>query len=108
MIYLGGVGFIIAHASRYLCHTLKHYMIMATISTTDILYATVSQRGTTVATLTLSGVSSLSEIISRIKEVVKGTLGLFTLNLRNSSQGWREQRNILLKPSPKVVQLTLF
>ena len=81
---------------------------MATIFTTDILYATVIQRGTTIATLTLSGVSSLAEIISRIKSVVKDSIGMLTLNLRNSTQGWRQQRNIILKPCPHAVQLTLF
>ncbi|MDE5838494.1 MAG: hypothetical protein K2K52_06955 [Paramuribaculum sp.] len=81
---------------------------MATIFTTDILYATVIQRGTTIATLTLSGVSSLAEIINRIKSVVKDSIGMLTVNLRNSTQGWRQQRNIILKPRPHAVQLTLF
>lgn len=81
---------------------------MATILTSDILYATISQRGTTIASLTLSGVSSIAEIINRIKSVVKNTIGMLTINLRNGTQGWRQQRNIILKPRPRAVQLTLF
>ncbi|MDE5744488.1 MAG: hypothetical protein K2H84_02350 [Paramuribaculum sp.] len=81
---------------------------MATILTSDILYATISQRGTTIASITLSGVSSIAEIINRIKAVLKDTIGILTINLRNGSQGWRQQRNIILKPRPHAVQLTLF
>ncbi|MDE6048241.1 MAG: hypothetical protein K2G09_00915 [Paramuribaculum sp.] len=81
---------------------------MATILTSDILYATISQRGTAIASLTLSGVSSIAEIINRIKSVVKNTIGMLTINLRNGTQGWRQQRNIILKPRPRAVQLTLF
>ncbi|MDE6265687.1 MAG: hypothetical protein K2M11_11170 [Paramuribaculum sp.] len=81
---------------------------MATILSTDILYATVSQRGTTIATLTLSGMSSFAEIVKHIRSIIKDTIGMLTLNLRNGTQGWREERNIILKPRPRSIQLSLF
>lgn len=81
---------------------------MATILSTDVMFATVKQRGNTLATLRLSGMSSLADIINYIKTIVKGRMGLLTLSLRNSTQGWAQERNIILEPRRVPTQLTLF
>ncbi len=99
----------LAHAQIYLCHTnSKHLFIMATIHSTDIVYATVSQRGKTLTSITLSGMTSIAQIITHIRSIVKDSIGIFTLSLRNSTQGWLQERNIILKPRPAATQLTLF
>ncbi len=83
-------------------------VIMATIHSTDIVYATVSQRGKTLTSITLSGMTSIAQIITHIRSIVKDSIGIFTLSLRNSTQGWLQERNIILKPRPAATQLTLF
>lgn len=81
---------------------------MATILSTDVMFATVKQRGNILATLRLSGMSSLADIINYIKTIVKGRMGLLTLSLRNSTQGWAQERNIILEPRRVSTQLSLF
>lgn len=81
---------------------------MATILSTDVMFATVKQRGNTLATLRLSGMSSLAEIINYIKTVIKDKMGLLTLSLRNCTQGWAQERNIILEPRRISTQLSLF
>lgn len=70
---------------------------MATLQTSDVIFATVSRCGTTIATLKLSGMSSLAQIFNYIKTVLSGTMGLLTVNLRNGTQGWNERYNLMLK-----------
>lgn len=68
---------------------------MKTISCTDIIYATVRRRGMTVASLCLSGIHSLKELICRVREALGGAGGLVTLLLRNGSQGWTDRRSLV-------------
>ena len=72
---------------------------MATISISDIIYATVVRRGTTLITVKLSGIASLHDLLARLRrEISRDTTGLVTLILRNGSQGWSRSHRLLLTP----------
>ncbi len=82
---------------------------MGTINSSDIIYATLSQHGRQLASLKLSGLTSFSDILRQVRRAVTGSLGLVTLRLRNSSQGWSHDRSVLLSQAPEApVQLSLF
>lgn len=69
---------------------------MKTISCTDIIFARVSQCGRMVASLCLSGITSIQELYQRISERLGGHVGLITVQLRNGSQGWTDRRHVLI------------
>ena len=69
---------------------------MATINFSDVIYATIMQRGCVVASVKLSGMTSFAAVLKSLKGAVKGSLGMVTLNLRNSSQGWSSRQALLM------------
>lgn len=70
---------------------------MATpVNSTDIIYATLVSRGNVLCQLRLSGFSSLAQLLAHIKRAVRGCVGLATLSVRNSTQGWMQNRSLLL------------
>lgn len=79
---------------------VKHFKktaIMAKISLTDVIHATLRLRGMSLATINVSGVSSFSEILSRLMAAATGAMrGLATVELRNTSQGWSTRRNVMV------------
>lgn len=78
---------------QYKTNKLK---IMATINPSDIIFATIKQHGRILHTLQFSGVLSFSELMKQILNALSSVKGLITLNLRNGSQGWSQQRAIML------------
>lgn len=66
---------------------------MVTLSSTDIVYATLRQRGRIVDTIRLSGVTSLSEVVTRLKGIAAG---LTTIDLRNGTQGWSSRHTVMM------------
>ncbi len=66
---------------------------MGTINSSDIIFATVKQRGITLASIKLSGITSFAEILRRS---LSGTMGMTTIDLRNGSQGWQQRRTVML------------
>ncbi len=85
---------------------------MATIDLHDEVFATLTQRGKVVATMKLSGVTSIAMILQHLRQLASKCVGLVTLNVRNSSQGWLHSRSIMLAPQQshnhEAVQLSLF
>ncbi len=82
---------------------------MATLNASDIIFATLTQSGRTIASVRLSGMRTLSDIVRYLRNIYIDAVGLLTLSLRNPSQGWTEQRNIMFgTPARREVQLTLF
>lgn len=82
---------------------------MATINSSDILFATLIQRGKTILSVRLSGMTTFSDIIRYLSRTLNGTFGIMTMTLRNGTQGWSQQRNIMFRrPDPVPVQLSLF
>lgn len=70
---------------------------MERINQTDHLFVTVSHGGTNIFSLETSGISSLGEVYKRVKNHANFDAGVVTLRLRNSTQGWIQQHNIVLK-----------
>ncbi len=84
---------------------------MARIESKDILYTTISQRGSIIGKLTLSGINSFSGIVHILQHSLKNVSGLITIQIRNRSQGWSENRSLILStPSThkSALQLSLF
>lgn len=85
---------------------------MATIDLHDEVFATLTQRGKVIATMKLSGVTSIAMILHRLRQLASKCVGLVTLNVRNSSQGWLHSCPIMLSPrqpqGQEAVQLSLF
>lgn len=70
---------------------------MASINTSDILFATLTNKGSKLLSLRISGISSYSELIKTIRSMTPAhALGLITLQLRNHSQGWSSTRPLLM------------
>lgn len=69
---------------------------MNKINISDKLFVTVSDHGMQLITLTLSGVASLKEVMQRLQKMLHQYRGkLLTLELRNSTQGWRRENQML-------------
>lgn len=69
---------------------------MSTISPTDNLFATAYMRGIEIYRFAGTGISSLSELISKMRDHAAGCGGMVTLNVRNSSRGWAGSKSIYL------------
>ncbi len=80
---------------------------MGIINKSDIIFATLLQRGRQVVSVKLSGMASWSDVINFLRTLVSGCVGMTTLQLRNGSQGWTQQRSIMMK-APEAIQLSLF
>jgi hypothetical protein len=63
---------------------------------TDVIFATVRQRGTVLANLRMSGISSMADIISRLPHAIGRLMGITTIDLRNGTQGWQRRHTIML------------
>lgn len=69
---------------------------MKTIALSDIIFATVIRRGITVAMVKLNGLTSLAQIVARVRASLGEIKGMVTLTLRNSSRGWTDSRAVML------------
>ncbi len=69
---------------------------MATISSTDTIFATVKQRGSMVANIRISGVETMAHIMREVRTQLGAVSGLLTIDLRNQSQGWNTRQSIML------------
>lgn len=70
---------------------------MSNIKFSDKLFITVSDHGMQLLNLTLSGISSLKELMQHLGEMLHQYRGkLLTLELRNSTQGWSRENQMLL------------
>ncbi len=84
---------------------------MNSIALSDQLFATVTSFGTTMCNIAIDGVSSMSEVVRRVRETIgDGNLRGATLTVRNSSQGWATRSSIKFSPrrQPEAIQLSLF
>ena len=61
---------------------------MEKISINDIIFATAKIQGRVAASLRLSGIASMADVIKEIKREIGSANGLLTISLRNMTQGW--------------------
>lgn len=69
---------------------------MATVSLNDVIFATLTLRGAIKAHVRLSGISTFTQILSRLQACVPGLRGMATVEVRNSSQGWNYRSQVFL------------
>ncbi|MCM1310428.1 MAG: hypothetical protein NC301_05315 [Bacteroides sp.] len=70
---------------------------MTKINLSDKLFVTVSDHGLRLLNITLSGFSSLKELMQHLAEMLHQYRGkLLTFELRNSTQGWSRENQLLL------------
>ena len=65
---------------------------MATILSSDEIFATVTQRGRVISNLRFSGMTSFSDILSALGSEIRG---LATISLRNRTQGWQRSHTVM-------------
>lgn len=66
---------------------------MATFKSSDRIFATIVQRGRVILNLNISGITSITDIITTLSGQLKG---LVTINLRNYTQGWQSNHCVML------------
>lgn len=66
---------------------------MASFQSSDKIFATITQRGRIILSISISGITSLSDVITTIGTQIKG---LVTINLRNYTQGWQRNHTVML------------
>ena len=66
---------------------------MFNVLSSDIIFATVRQRGRLLANLRISGVTSVNDILGRLSGKISG---LATIDLRNSTQGWQRRHTVMI------------
>lgn len=84
---------------------------MASISLHDEIFATFTQRGMVVASVKVSGVTSMGDVLRYLRMAEVRCKGLVTLKLRNLTKGWTQIRRLVIEPLARpaeAVQLTLF
>ena len=69
----------------------------SSINRTDLLQVTGRHGGVTVLTLTISGVSSIGDVFRQVRTSAPDGCGIMSLSLRNRTQGWTQQHNIVFK-----------
>lgn len=72
---------------------------MATINRTDLLQVTARSCGTVLMTLTISGASTLTDVFRQVRETAPIDTGMVTVHLRNRTQGWTQQHNLVFRQS---------
>lgn len=68
---------------------------MKRIDSSDVIIATLTQRGLNVANLRISGLSDISQVIEYIRRTISGLIGMTSLRLRNGTQGWVEELSLI-------------
>lgn len=71
-------------------------MNLRKISIDDVIFATVIRNGMKIASMTLSGMGSIVDLLAAVSSRVGIVTGLVTLKLRNYTQGWADTRSMML------------
>ncbi|MBP3536773.1 MAG: hypothetical protein J6J93_04450 [Muribaculaceae bacterium] len=72
---------------------------MATVTFTDLVQASATFEGRTVARIAASGFNSINEVLLAVRHAAGGITGLLELSVRNATQGWRQERSLYIMPS---------
>jgi len=68
---------------------------MKRINSSDVIIASLTQRGRNVANFRISGLSDISQVIDYIRRTISGLIGMTSLRLRNGSQGWVTELSLM-------------
>ncbi|MCH5220494.1 MAG: hypothetical protein J1F20_07985 [Muribaculaceae bacterium] len=69
---------------------------MAKISPLDLIFVTVIQRGITCLRTSCTGISSISDIVAKMRQTDPTLTGMVTLDVRNSTEGWASRHSLCL------------
>lgn len=69
---------------------------MTTVSYNDLVQASATFEGRTVASFSASGFNSINEVLLAVRRAAGGVTGLLSLSVRNATRGWREQRALFV------------
>ncbi|MDE6685432.1 MAG: hypothetical protein K2J94_09740 [Duncaniella sp.] len=72
---------------------------MTSIHHTDLIQVTARSCGAVLLSLSLSGVSTLSDVFRHVRESAPHDAGIVTVRLRNHTQGWTQEHNLVFRPS---------
>lgn len=75
---------------------------MTAINRNDILYVTAHSGGVTLLSTSMRGAASMGDVLRHVKNQAEDAKGVVTLRVRNSTQGWVQQHNIILNTQSKV------
>ncbi len=67
------------------------------INRTDLLYVTALSSGVTLFSTSLCGAASIGDVFRHVKAQTDSAKGVVSLRIRNSTQGWTQHHNIVLK-----------
>lgn len=70
---------------------------MASINRTDLIQVTGRHGGSTVIALTISGASSIGDVFRQVRSSAPEGCGIIALSLRNRTQGWTQQHNLVFR-----------
>ena len=70
---------------------------MANIQSDDVVFATISQRGSALASVKLSGITSMTHLLQYLRQYLSTLKGMATLVVRNSSQGWTSTQALYMR-----------
>lgn len=107
LFFLRCVGSYVAHVGEYFCVIItKISLDMTAIHRTDLLQVTAQSCGNVLLSLTMSGVTNLGDVFHQVRSSAPDEAGIVTIKLRNRTQGWTQQHNIVFratsaKTSPK-------
>ncbi len=66
---------------------------MGKISSTDILHIAITRNGRQIASLSVSGLTTVTEVMQTLHRQATGA-GLVKFSIRNGSQGWTYTSNV--------------
>ena len=74
---------------------------MATISSGDIIFATIIRGGRALLSTRISGIDSFTSLLKHVRDSLSLSHEhlpghLMTINVRNQTQGWSSSRNLIL------------
>lgn len=65
---------------------------MKTFGENDTVFARVMVMGREIMNMRIDGVASMATVMSVLREQLKSYFGIITLNLRNLTQGWVQNK----------------
>lgn len=75
---------------------------MTSINRTDLLQVTAQSCGIVLLSLTMSGASTLTDVFRQVRESAPRDAGIVTVKLRNRTQGWTQQHNLVFRSARPV------
>lgn len=70
---------------------------MKTFGSNDVIFARASVMGRELLNVRICGAASMPELLSSIRRQLGSYIGMVSLQIRNLTQGWAQQRTYLVQ-----------